>query len=631
MRVTGSAGRVTLVTLALGLVAAAVVGSLRSRTRAIVPLVLAVATLGLWKLDERLYPYSPSPLKHYGHLLADPRIETTRVWSRWDYLGRLDVVRPGAGIENFAPAAFARRVLDLGGDFRFLFATGDNWSYSIRFADERHRDGFAHGAPAASPYVAHGPGADVLVIGVGGGVDLFLATHGQARSVTAVEINPMMIAALRGLGPGWWSGALDDPRIAFRQMDGRTFAETTPDRYDVITLTAVDTGASSARGGLVLLENYLYTVEAFEKYLSILKPGGLVFVLRPVPDLRKIAITAAEALKRRGAPQPERHFVMLGNEEWRGLLIFGEPVTAPVVERLKAAGQTGLGSGTFGYLPGEASTDPVFGPAMEALAERRVASFVAANPQARPIVDDWPFFYHSEPSLAGSGAGRLLARILLWVGGVGFVLIVLPLLAIPSVRSEARGALSTFPYFGGIGVGFMLAEIALMQKLVLFLGHPVYSITVTLFVLLLSTGAGSFLSGRLGERAAGAGRAALLVIAALLAASAWVFLRGLPAWAIVPSLGARIAIAALALFPLGVLLGSAFPLGIRRLTAQAPGLVPLAWAVNAVFSVLGSVLAMVIAIGAGFATVLASAAAAYLVAFLAAGSPAGPAATAPSR
>jgi hypothetical protein len=613
MRLTGSVGKVTLLAAAAAFVAAALLGLSISFARSLVSLVLAAATLMLLPFDASLYTYNPSPHKTYSLLLADPLIQTEREWSYWDYLGRLDVVRPGPGIERFVFGGEARAVLDRGGDYRFLFASGDNWSYAIRFADAVHAEDFRRTRIAAAPYRAGGPRSDVLVIGTGGGVDIFMAVAHNARAITAVDINPTMVRAARALGATWWNGAVQDPRVQFVEMDGRTFVETTRDRYDVITLTAVDTGAGVARGGLVLSENYLYTSEAWERYLAVLKPGGVIFVLRPTQDLVKLAVTVAGVLDRSGAARPQDHFVVLGGEEWRGMLVFRDPVGPGLVQLIDDQLRGGLAGGVACYLPGRTGALPEFQILFSAIAAGDLDALVKAAPAVRATYDDWPFFYHRAASLMGSQAGAVLARILAVVGIAGVLLVGAPLIGLPNPGGARR--LPALAYFVGIGVGFMFAEIALIQKLALLLGHPAYSLTVTLFVLLLATGVGSMASGRLAPHRSEWLNRAPLAAAVLLSLIAMT-LPWLIRLTVVPSLAMRVALASALLTPLGLVLGFAFPAGVRAVSQSTPALIPWAWAANAIASVLGAVLAVAVAMVGGFSLVLALAAAAYLLAFL---------------
>ena len=282
-----------------------------------------------------------------------PAIEKRLDWSRWGYLGRLDAVIPGRGIERFIYGGDIGRWLANGADFRFLFASGDNWSYVIDFRGiEEFKQRFVREAVASSPYHLV-RNSRVLSIGVGGSVDIFLALQCGARSVTGIEINPLMITAFKDVYGGFWAGSSRDPRVTIQELDGRTFVnDGGGDPFDVITLTAVDTGAALAAGGMVLSENYLYTREAFDQYFGRLTSDGVLFILRPRRQLLRAIVTAGASLRGLGAKSLERHFAVIGRGEWLGALISRSPMTperlAGITERTKA----GYYSGAIQYLPG---------------------------------------------------------------------------------------------------------------------------------------------------------------------------------------------------------------------------------------------------------------------------------------
>ena len=613
---TRSAPKVIFFSAFLGFVSAILLGFLLSKRHLGVAFLLLALFLGAYPFADTLFPFHPSPKKHYGWMLNQPSVKTERLFSEWDYMGRLDTVRPIQGFERFPEEnSFVHKHLREGGDFRFFFASGDNWSHSLKFRDAQQRDAMLRSATPASPYRVLRPKPEVLVIGVGGGIDLFLAVKNQAASVDAVEINPAMLRAARRLGKDWWDGALQDPRIRYHIMDGRTFAHTAQKKYDLITLTAVDTGAGLAKGGLMLSENYLYTKEAFAQYLSILKKEGLIFVSRPTAQLHKLALIAGQALKESGVKDLQRHFLFLGDGSWKGMMVFREPIPQekwPIVEKALSQGMAG---GELAYFPGQALRSIGYQLVLDAFKKADLAEPGRQNPLLQLITDDWPFFYFWDENFWVSSAGWLLARLLFWVFALGCLLILLPLWGTPlGSKKQVRG--TTFLFFVGIGLGFMLAEIGILQQLILYLGHPTYSVSVTLSVLLLSTGVGSWLSGRIQGDPSTRLRLILLVIVGFLSLLGFTLSRVLQAM-IFPSLALRIFCVLVLLFPLGLLFGMAFPLKSRLLAKSEPTLIPWAWAINAIASVLGSVLAMIFAMNLGFQSLLFLAALCYLMTWFA--------------
>ena len=253
--------------------------------------------------------------------------------------------------------------------------------------------------------------------------------------------------------------------------------------------------------------------------------------------------------------------------------------------------------------------------------------FYEAHPQdIRPTTDDRPFFFHTtklanqfdvafgRSMLFGNGLSALLT--LMGISGTLVVLFVLVPLALAG-GSRPGGWLAWLVYFGALGAGFMLIEVAILQRFVLLLGHPVYSLTVTLFSLLLGTGIGAALSRRLGGP--GLARSTALSLAGI-AVLGWVAILAvtpLITWAIPFDRSARIAVAVAALVPVGMLLGIPMPAGVQMLSARAPHMVTWAWGMNGALSVVGATLAIFIAMNWGFRVTFLAASMTYLLALAA--------------
>lgn len=255
------------------------------------------------------------------------------------------------------------------------------------------------------------------------------------------------------------------------------------------------------------------------------------------------------------------------------------------------------------------------------------ARFLAAYPlEIRPATDDRPFFFNAyrlSDVLAGAlgpdedpAAHYVLGIALLQLALLAVLLLVAPLLPRGRAALRAAGAWRACAYFAALGLGFMLVELGLMQRLVVFLGHPAHALTVVLAALLFFAGLGALAASRWSlATCASPGRVAVLVAMAVLANLAEV--RWLLPELMSASFGWRVAAAVLVLAPTGLILGTAFPAGIRLLAQRAPELVPWAWAVNGFMSVVGSVLCALLALELGFTRVLLLGVAVYLLGFAA--------------
>jgi hypothetical protein len=425
------------------------------------------------------------------------------------------------------------------------------------------------------------------------------------------------------------------PGVRVFVEDGRSFARRSREKYKLIQATLVDTWAATAAGAFALSENLLYTTEAFEDYLRRLDDDGVIAFSRwgfsPPRESLRIVSLAIAALQRQGAAEPWRH-VVVAQDGGPGtqmtlmdtVLISRSPFSAADLARISelAAGQTRVL-----YRPGDSPESSEFARLL--LAPDRESFYRHYPIDVRPVSDDRPFFFYNAQLRDAAAYLRLarardidvkinealplLARLVaISLAAVAVILLLPPLV----LRLRGGGRPGLFPlYFAAIGLGFILIEVALIQKLILFLGHPTYALTVVVFTLLVSSGLGSAWS----ERAAAAGdrrRAAILVATAALAVVIAALAAPVRDACILWPLPARAMAAAALVAPLGFLMGVAFPRGLKRLEAAAPGWVRWAWALNAAASVLGSVLAIALALTVGLTATLHTGAALYLCAAL---------------
>jgi hypothetical protein len=528
--------------------------------------------------------------------------------------------------------------------------------FGIRDSGSEVRDSSEKPSPESQ---TPNPGFSALVIGPGGGRDLLSALVFGARHVDGVEINPIIANdVMRDRFREFSGGIYTHPRVRIVIDDGRSFVRRTPDRYDVIQASLVDTWAATAAGAYTLTENTLYTVEAFGDYLDHLNDTGVLTITRWVFDGLRLVSLAQEACARRGWDAAPR-LVIVQHDRVATLLLKKTPFTAAEIARLRGVAERlefhMLYAPTFGSEPNTsqfAETDWVDGtePADYArlvLAPDRRRFYENYGQDIRPTTDDRPFFFHTtklenqfqvafgRSMLFGNGLSALLTLMGISVALVA--IFILGPLAIdvwsvgdrsPYARGQAsatntetcprqarlaRGWFGWLVYFGALGAGFMLIEVALLQRFVLLLGHPVYSLTVTLFSLLLGTGAGAAVSRRFDEATLRRSAAVALAAIAALVVVAAVTVAPLVTWAIPFSRSARILIAVATLVPLGMVLGIPMPIGIRLLNARAPQMVTWAWGMNGALSVLGATLAIFIAMNWGFSATFLAASATYLI------------------
>jgi hypothetical protein len=489
-----------------------------------------------------------------------------------------------------------------------------------------------HELTALAYHLVERPGGfTALVIGPGGGRDLLSALVFGAQHVDGVEINPIIARDVMLDRFREYSGSVyAHPRVSIHVDDGRSFVRRSASKYDVIQASLVDTWAATAAGAYTLTENSLYTTEAFGEYIDHLSDDGLLTITRWVFDGLRLVSLAQQACAERGLDAAQ-HLAVVRFDRVATFLLKKTPFTPGDASRLaRLADELGF---SILYVPGGASAETPHDPVemqrtgTSAADYRRLIlaadreQFIAAYPlDIAPTTDDRPFFFHTtrlrdqldvafgRSMLFGNGLSALLTLM-----GISAMLVVL-FIALPLFVGGGRPAAGWgrwLVYFGALGAGFMLLEVALLQRFVLLLGHPVYSLAVTLFSLLLGTGVGSLLSRRVRpERVKPAAMRALGAVMGLALLST-VVLPHVINLAIPWPLPLRVAVAAAILVPTGVLLGIPLPAGMRLVAATRPDIIPWGWGMNGAFSVVGATVAVFIAMNWGFSVTLSMAALVY--------------------
>ncbi|MEM7308259.1 MAG: hypothetical protein AAF682_16385 [Planctomycetota bacterium] len=478
--------------------------------------------------------------------------------------------------------------------------------------------------------------AEILCIGAGGGMDLLTAKRFGAKRIVGVEINPGVVRAARSVVD--FQGGLYDaerhPEVTVHVAEGRHYLERDHDRYDIVQLSGVDTASTTQAGAFSLSENFLYTQEAFGTYLEHTRDDGFVTLTRWIlPDsdgfprnTLRLFVLAWTALAEAGVENPGDHIYLVESNGF-SVILFGR--TRFSDEQLATLDATCVDKAFRPlYHPRRESEflHPITGlPAPNqydlyaAAADK--AAFLASYPyDVAPPRDDRPFFFETSRfrhltkkesffnPLGGITAHGILVILLVLLVLVAWFFVLRPLRQLK--RSGSRSLTPLLFYFGALGLGFILVEVVLAQKFILYLGNPLYSLAVVLFSVLIFSGIGSALSPRVGNP-----RIALTVVI-LLGALYPVLCDALFGATLQLPTAARIAIAVVLLAPLAVSMGMPFALGVDRIARGSSGLVAWAWGINGYTSVIGSVLTVVLSIAFGFNAVVWIGAGVYAVAWL---------------
>jgi hypothetical protein len=588
----------------------------------------------LWLAAAVFFP-SEIRISPYKKLALEKSKPQTQVIHAADGpLGRIDIVQ-GPSIHDAPPGMSLLNPYPIP-DRTLVIVDGDQ-THIVYNAVDRENWRFLDYTTAAVAWALNDP-ARVLVIGPGGGAPLALAHLKGSRKIDALADNRQMIELIRTrlgrVGGGIYriSGA----RTYFEAPRG--WLRRTGRSYDLILLPLL--GFAGAGGGLqAAQENYLYTVQSLRSFIRHLAKDGILSVTvrakAPPRDGLRIFNTAVEALQQEGLSAPDR-LALIRSWETVTLVVKKDPWAPDQLKRIQAFGSSrGFDLGYIPDLKPEAVNRfhvlarPYYYEGTQALLGADRQQYIRQYLFALDApTDDRPYFNHfirwrHLPELRRQLQGRmpaflelgslLMVTALLQVAALAGLLIFLPLWPRRTVLRGAPGKGRVMLYFFLLGTGFMLLEMGFLQKLILYLAHPIYSVAAVIAAFLVFAGMGSQISQRWNQRTSSAARGAAFGLTAagclyLLLLDPWLALT--QSWTLAP----RFAVATLTIAPLALAMGHLFPMGLRRVSMAVPDLVPWSWAVNGFASVLATASAPLLAMSIGFSKLILAALACYLAA-----------------
>jgi predicted membrane-bound spermidine synthase len=470
---------------------------------------------------------------------------------------------------------------------------------------------------------------NTLVIGSGGGEDILVALSGDADNVTAVELNPLVVSAAKSFDSE--SGNIyNNNNVKLIIDDGRRFISSSTEKYDVIVLKLVDSWAAQLAGGYALSENYLYTVEAFQQYFRHLDKdnGGMMVMTRWNFELPRLMPLIVDSLVKETGKSREsvaKHVMVV---EDRPGLYFGRSDDNqryyPTLVMIKSTpfldGEVTMvkekAEGNQSEITMLADTyvaepfDKLFNNDNTAYNEY-FSTTVASNPTIP--TDDSPFYFAREQ------IPKQMTILLITVVAISGFLSVLLIYHARKTRVKFYSRSSYYALFAiFIGVGFMILEVTFIQKFLLLLGTPIMALTVILFTVLLSSGIGSYISGKIFSTKPHRAVLTSIPILAGIIIIYFIYLQQIIESTISMELPYRIVITFGLLFPAAFLMGFQFPSLIKMaslITIQNKNKMvfqydnnldsknnntTLLWGINIVASVIGTVLAAISAMIIGF-------------------------------
>jgi hypothetical protein len=551
------------------------------------------------------------------------------ILDRWNSFSRITVKRTELSLPPLAGPSPGLALSPV--EQRWMTIDGAAGTGIYRFSGDLNEVAFLKSDVTAIAYAI--PGLENgAVIGVGGGRDILTALLFGLKTVVGVELNPIFgQLLLRDYAD--FTALARHPGVTIEVDEARSWFSRTTRSFDIVQMSLIDTWAATGAGAFTLSENGLYTVEGWRMFLRRLTAPGVFTVSRwyssgDFSETGRMISLAMASLLAEGASEPRRHIFVATSGNVATLVLGKEPLSAAAVDALR---RWTLDKG-FQVLamPGAASPSGPIERILEADSARNLDAISATSfLDISAPTDSRPFFFNQlklssllDPGLAerawqpGVFGGNLVATITLASLVLISLMLVVAVILVPlrSALSNVDGTtvFAATTYFAMIGAGFMLAEIGLLQRLGIFLGHPVYGLSVVLFGLIVSTGIGSLVS----ERHPLFSTARLIAWAAALGGYL----------ALLPWLGAalferfehvnvgfRQALCVALIFPAGILMGFGFPTGLSLARRADGGLGPWLWGINGAAGVLASGIAVLLSIQLGIDVVFYIAAACYLV------------------
>lgn len=425
--------------------------------------------------------------------------------------------------------------------------------------------------------------------------------------------------------------------LRIHQKEARNFlASKPPQAYDLIVLPQQDAFGGTA-GINALRENYAMTLEAFNLMWDHLSPDGVIAVTTwvdyPSRSSLKLLATLVHTARNKGVKNPADQIAAVRSWGTITFVLKKSPITDDELHRIRAFCRARF-------------FDPLLLPGLKH-EERQQYNIIGDNAYfdyvddilsgAAGVLEDYGFMIHpatdDKPYFSQFLKLRQLRKMSEIFGGdqvpflelgylvvvvtliqsaiLAIIFIILPLLRL---RKSRRSKTGTLIYFAALGIGYMFVEIILIQRFVLYFGQPVFAISAVISTMLIASGAGSLLSGRLPADERSPVWAGAIITFSLLVYT--LFLTSILQWSIAMALPVKITISLLLIGVPSFFKGMMFPLGIRYLSVYDESQVAWAWGINGSVSVISTSLAMLIAVEAGFKVVMSIAVICYAMAFM---------------
>ena len=583
---------------------------------ALISLAIVLTVSGKRELLGEI-PIGHFPEKDMYYTYDDPNIHPAIIDSRWSINGRSDLV--GYNNQNI--------VKDL-----FIDGAAGSQMYKFNGSIEHHdtllnKILLHHTTAIPFLFLTKEEKENMLVIGPGGGGEILTGLLGGVQKITGVEVNPDFVEIVKKYSS--FNGGIytNFPNVKIEVAEGRHFIKSTRQHYNIIVLALPSTKQLQNIDGLASNENFLLTVEAMKDYLQNLTQNGqLIFTLHNRWELVRLIVTTLYAFKENGIDNSDamNHFLILGNDYAPTIVVKKSAYMVGEIKTIvKVAKSFPADFPRVTYLPflNNPVNNEVENILLQYIKDEQIPleELIAKNSSdISPVRDDSPFFYKVDKGVPGD-----LANLLAATSVVALLSVIVPLRKIKSKlknnkKEKEKGKfLLPLLVFICIGIGFMILEISLFQKFILYLGSPTIALSILLGSLLVGMGAGSFFAGNIYAQD---------VVKRLKSISVLIVITGVLLFVVYPfilnellayGLAIRAIVCFVLLSPFGFLLGIPFPTGIQMLKQNnLVKYIPWMYGVNGIFTVLGSVSAVILSMTFGFTSSFFVGLSMYLILFI---------------
>ncbi len=525
-----------------------------------------------------------------------------------------------------------------------LFSDGE-WVGTILKNKISEKTDFLNYTTSALPYYLFRKDTihpEVLVIGAGTGTEIRLASQNGAKKIIGIEMNPQVIEIAEKylkLSDGG-DGSAD---IKFIAVEGRSYLKQIEQKYDIISIPILEGWTASTAGMYSVYENYLFSIESINLMLRRLNDRGVLAITcwlnNPPRHALKLFATLVEAAEKMNIKNPEKHIAAIRSWGTVTLILKKLPLDDAEINSLRkfcndkyfdtiyfpgiSAGETNIYN--------QLDDDYFFKSAVNILSIHKQAFYDEYIFNVKPSSDNKPYFSHflklkSLNYLTQVYGKEFVSNVAFYELGyvvllitfvqivvISILLIIIPLLFFKKEMFSVGDKFKTLIYFACLGVGFMFIEIVMIQKFILFLSHPIYSVSVVITSLLLFSGIGSWFSDKIFITSRHKHK---IIIGSLIAITLiYHFMLPVVFESLIHfPLYMKYLVSILLIAPQAFFMGMPFPLGLTKLSKNFATLIPWAWGINGCLSVISTVAVPLIAMWSGFNVVILIATFSYAVA-----------------